>query len=56
MKGIIEVMKEIEGKESAIELDLENLNLGTRHVKIGLEGKARLKLIHLRDGKPAKSK
>ena len=56
MIDIVEIMKQLMGKQSAVELDLENVNLGIGHIKIGLEGKVKLRLVHLRDAKPAKSK
>ena len=56
MINIVGIMKQLMGKESAIELGLENVNIGTGRIKIGLEGKVKLRLVHLRDTKSAKSK
>ena len=52
MIEIVEILKQLMGKQSAIELELEDVNLGTGHVKIGLEGKVKLRLVHLQDAKP----
>ncbi|MCK4497324.1 MAG: hypothetical protein KAU24_03955 [Candidatus Aenigmarchaeota archaeon] len=56
MTDIVEILKQLAGKESEIELDLNDIKLGTEHVKIGLGGKVRLRLVHLQDSKPVKSK
>ena len=56
MIDIAEIVKQFVGKESVIELDLENIKLGTEHIKIGLEGKAKLRLVHLQNATPAKPK
>lgn len=52
MIDIVEIMKQLMGKQSAVELDLENVNIGAGRIKIGLEGKVKLRLVHLRDAKP----
>lgn len=56
MIDVSEILKQIAGKESAIELELDGIKLGTEHIKIGLEGKVKLRMVHLQDAKHAKSK
>lgn len=51
MIDVSEILKQLAGKQSTIELELEDVKLGTQHVKIGLEGKAKLRLVHLQDAK-----
>ena len=56
MVEIVEILKQLTEKQSAIELELDNIRFGTRHVKVGLEGKVKLRLVHLQDAKPSKFK
>ncbi len=46
-----ELLKELKDKESEIELSIEDIKLGTDHLKVGLHGKVRLRLIHLHNSK-----
>jgi len=56
MIDVAEILKQLAGKGSAIELDLEDIKLGTEHIKVGLEGKIRLRLVHLQEATPVKPK
>ena len=47
--AIIEVLKELKGKESALEFELDNLSLGTKDHRIYLGGKIRLTYVPLKE-------